>query len=127
MKRDMELIRKLLIFFDEKPEPHHVQVPPIEAYDELAIKYHLVLLHDAGYLRCEVVKSSTSDRTIYVVPFDLTWEGHEFLDRIRDQHIWNEVRKQIRDRGFTAASVEFLKTLADAAIRKRLGLEQPKR
>ena len=53
MKRDPELIRKLLLFFDEKPGPEHVKVPPIEGYDELAIKYHLVLLqlaHDANFL-----------------------------------------------------------------------------
>jgi hypothetical protein len=122
MKRDLELVRKLLIFFDEKPGPEHVEIPPIPGYDDSTIKYHLVLLHDAGYLRCEPVKSSTSDRTIYVLPFDLTWNGHEFLEKVRDQHIWDEVIRDIQNRGFVSASVDVLKTLADTAIRKRLGL-----
>jgi hypothetical protein len=123
VKRDLELIRKLLFFFDEKPGANHVQVPPIPGYDDLAIKYHLVLLHDAGYLRCEPVKSSTSDRVIYVLPFDLTWTGHEFLDKIRNQHIWDEVIADIKHKGLMSASVDVIKRLADAAIRKRLGAD----
>ena len=123
MKRDAELVRKLLLFFDEKAGPEHVQVPQIPGYDDLTIKYHLVLLYDAGYLICEPVKSSTSDRVIYVLPFDLTWAGHEFLDKIRNEHIWDEMMNDIRDRGLVSASVDILKKLADAAIRKRLSIE----
>jgi len=36
MKRDMELVRKLLFFFEEKPSPEHVKVPPIEGYTAVA-------------------------------------------------------------------------------------------
>lgn len=53
MKRNFDLIRKLLFFFEEKESPQHVEVPPIDGYDESTIRYHLVLLHDAGLLRCE--------------------------------------------------------------------------
>ncbi|WP_447962992.1 DUF2513 domain-containing protein [Nitrospira sp. Ecomares 2.1] len=87
MKRDLELIRKLLIFFEEKKSPQQVEVQPIGGYDELAIKYHLVLLHDAALLRFEPVTSNTSDRVIYVLPFDLTWEGHEFLAKVKNEGV----------------------------------------
>lgn len=123
MTRDMELIRKLLIFFDEKEGPECIEVPPIPGYDELPIKYHLVLLYDAGYLRCETVRSTSSDRVIYVIPFELTWEGHEFLERVRDPHIWDEVMDSVKQHGFASASVDFIKKLADTAIRKKLGVD----
>lgn len=123
MKRDLELVRKLLLFFDEKPDPDHVEIPPIQGYDNLTIRYHLVLLYDAGYLRCEAVKPNGSDRVIYVLPFELTWSGHEFLDKIRNQHIWDEINANIKERGFRSASVDFVKKLADAAIRQKFGLE----
>lgn len=123
MKRDLDLIRKLLVFFDEKPGPEMVEVPPIEGYDEAAIKYHLMLLHDAGYLRCEPVTSSMSDRVIYVLPFDLTWEGHEFLAKAQNEYVWDEVMRDIKDRGFKSASVDLLKRLLDKAARKRLDLD----
>jgi len=103
MKRDFELIRKLLIFFEEKQSAKHVEIPAIGGYDERAIKYHLVLLHEAGLLRCEPVRSSTSDRVIYVIPFDLTWDGHEFLDKVRNESVWRRIRKVITSKGGSLA------------------------
>ena len=99
MTRDMELVRKLLVFFEEKPGPGHVEVPQIDGYDPTTIKYHLVLLHDAGLLRCEPVRSSTSDRVIYVLPFELTWQGHEFLGKVRDEGVWARVKSIIASKG----------------------------
>lgn len=81
MKRDFNLVRKLLLFFEKKADAKPVKAPAIEGYSELEIQYHLVLMHEAGLLHCETVTSeSTPDRVIYVIPFDLSWQGHEFLD-----------------------------------------------
>jgi len=99
MKRDFELIRKLLFFFEEKKGPEAIEIPSIEDYDDLTIKYHLVLLYDAGLLRCEPVKSKTSDRVVYVIAFDLTWDGHEFLEKIRNDNTWRKILSTIKDKG----------------------------
>ena len=103
MKRDFELIRKLLIFFEEKQSASHVEVPPIDGYDQRTIKYHLILLHDADLLQCEPVRSTTSDRVIYVIPFDLTWNGHEFLDNVRNETVWKRIREVILSKGGSLA------------------------
>jgi hypothetical protein len=34
MKRDMDLIRKLLVYFEEKPDDRHVDQVRIEGYDD---------------------------------------------------------------------------------------------
>lgn len=100
MTRDFELIRKLLVFFDDKPDADHIAVPPVgEEYSDLEIKYHLVLLYQAGFLNCEPVKSSTSDRIIYVIPFSLTWDGHEFLDKIRNDGVWHKIQTAMSSHG----------------------------
>lgn len=103
MKRDFELIRKLLLFFEEKESHEAVQVPPVDGYDESTIKYHLVLLHDAGLLRCEPIRSKTSERIIYVIPFALTWQGHEFLDKVKNETVWKKIRKLIAVKGGSLA------------------------
>lgn len=103
MRRDLELIRKLLIFFEEKESSEYVEVPPITEYDDLTIKYHLALLHDAGLLCCEPVRSSTSDRVIYVLPFDLTWEGHEFLAKVKNDGVWNKILNVVTVKGGSLA------------------------
>lgn len=119
MKRDFDLVRKLLLFFDASDgEP--VEVPPIGGYDTQAIKYHLVLLYDAGFLRCEPVNSRSGERLVYVLPFELTWAGHELLDTIRAPFVWDEVLATLQRVGLASASIEIVKQLAERAIRKRL-------
>ncbi|HUU97323.1 MAG TPA: DUF2513 domain-containing protein [Phycisphaerae bacterium] len=123
MKRDLELVRKLLIFFEDKPDGAHVEVPPIEGYSELQIKYHLVLMHEAAFLRCERILSSTDpQRVIYVIPFELTWQGHEFLQSVKDDTLW----RKLNDRVVKASAswtfgilTEWLKH----EIKQRIGLE----
>jgi hypothetical protein len=100
MNRDMDLVRKLLVYFDEKPGPEHVMVPDIEGFDESNIKNHLVQLYEAGLIRAESERSSTSnDRVIRVIPFDLTWQGHEFLDKIRNETVWQQIKSTAQSKG----------------------------
>src|SRR3972149_5572347 len=102
MTRDFDLIRKLLVFFDEKSGPELVEVPDVGAeYSASTIQYHLRLLYEAGFLNCEPEKSSTSDRVIRVHPFDLTWEGHEFLAKIKSSSAWEQVKAFIMSKGGT--------------------------
>jgi hypothetical protein len=99
MKRDPELIRKLLLFFRDKPGAECIEIPPIDDYDDFVIQYHCVLLHDANFLRCEPVTSGSSNRVIKVLPFELTWDGHEFADRIFSESVWNRIRETISSKG----------------------------
>lgn len=101
MKRDMELIRKLLIFLADEHDGEPVKIPPIEGYDTLQIKYHLVLLYDAGFIFAEPTISSTSDRVIEVIAFELKWNGHEFLDAARDPAVWKQAMDKIHSVGGT--------------------------
>lgn len=50
MKRDMDLVRKILFALEARNSPKAVFVLPIEGYDELTVKYHLLLLAQAGLL-----------------------------------------------------------------------------
>jgi hypothetical protein len=104
MKRDLDLVRKLLIHFDDKPGPEVEEKPVIEGYDESTIQYHLRLMHDAGFLNCETQRSSTTPTRIFrVLPFDLTWEGHEFLSKIRSETVWQRIKSTIAAKGGAVA------------------------
>ena len=61
MKRDMELVRKLLLFLEEKPDH--------------TIGQHLVLLYEAGYIEGEPQVSKSSKRVISSLaqPSHLGW------------------------------------------------------
>ena len=100
MTRDFDLIRKLLVFFDEKAGPEHVAMPNVGDEDsDSKVMYHLLLMYQGGLLDCEPQKSSTSDRVISVIPFNLTWEGHEFLAKIRSEGTWQKVKDLALSKG----------------------------
>ena len=114
MKRDFEQIRKLLFWLDEKPGPEVASVPAIEGYDELTIKYHLLLLAQAELIDHEP-EFSAQGRIIQVHPFNLTWKGHEFLDAIRENSVWNKVKTKASSLG-VSLSFEVIKTLSIQAL-----------
>lgn len=89
MKRDLDLVRKLLVYFAEKEDDRMDSCPSIDGYDELQIRYHLLLMDEAGLIRCErEVSKSTPTRVIKVHPFSLTWQGHEFLSAAQNETLW---------------------------------------
>jgi hypothetical protein len=104
MERDLELVRKLLLFFKEKGNPGMVENPEVgPEYSESVVQYHLRLMYQAGMLNCEAERSSTSDRIIRVYPFDLTWEGHEFLAKISADGVWPKLKAMIGSKGGSMA------------------------
>ena len=110
MKRDFELIRKLLFYFEEKAGPKAVECPAIEGYDELTIKYHVLLLTQAGLIDYEPELTKTG-RIIRVIPFNLTWNGHEFLDAIRQESTWLKTKNIAKEKSGTL-SFEVIKAIA---------------
>ncbi|EGR2221615.1 MULTISPECIES: DUF2513 domain-containing protein [Vibrio] len=94
MKRDMELIRKLLLIMEENPRQLEV-----EGYDKNQVKYHALLLIEAGFLDGNVsdTLANTSVVPSFVSVNRLTWDGHEFLDNIRKEEVWNTIKTEFKD------------------------------
>jgi hypothetical protein len=119
MKRDYELARKLLLFLEAKPTPEAVDCPRIEGYDDSTIKY-LLLLAQAKLIDYEPALTKTG-RIIRVHAFNLSWQGHDFLDAVRNERVWTQVKAQASEKG-TALPFDVLKSLAIEAVKKLVGL-----
>jgi Hypothetical protein (DUF2513) len=72
--------------------------------------------------RCEPIATETS-RVIYVLPFELTWQGHELLDKIRNPTIWDAIRADVKAKGLESVSLEVIKQIADKEIRSQFNLD----
>jgi len=99
MKRDMELIRKILMVIEEQYVSHPIPNLVIEGYDRENIAYHCNLLHDAGIIDDFEQNLDLSGRIVLYHVGSLTWEGHEFLDKIRDDKIWSKTREVMISKG----------------------------
>lgn len=55
------------------------------------VMYSLLKLNEAEYLNVQLLWESGSVESFLIN--DMTWKGHEFLDNIRDNNTWKEVKK----------------------------------
>jgi len=123
MKRDYHLIREILKILEEKTAPGHMKADDfrIHGYDPQQIGDHLRQLYEAGFISGEAIRSSTTpERIIDVWPFDLTWQGHEFIATARNDNVWSKVRTKLGD---SLLSVPFsvLTTMLKAELERQLG------
>lgn len=95
MKREMDLVRGILLFVEENiPHGRQVEVK-IEGRSEAEIAYHIALLHEAKFL--EAIDTSGTGEDWIVLR--LTWTGHEFLDAARNSKVWEQAKSIFREKG----------------------------
>lgn len=93
MKRDPELVRKILFAVETMPSlPDHESLV-IEGYTDEEVSYHVMLLDERKYLKA--FNYTTINGPIHYVPWRLTWAGHEFLDAVRAESVWEKTKKAL--------------------------------
>ena len=93
MKRDMDLIREILLSIEEFPEAEHAADRlEIDGYTPEEIAYHVYLLYQANLV--EAHDFSTLGGFDWR-PIALKWDGHEFLEAARDDTRWNSTKNMV--------------------------------
>lgn len=119
VERDMDLARNLLRTIEQNSEMDRTREFFIQSSDQIGVpdqpfekvQYHLRLLAEAGFT------DGTKDG---VILRGLTWDGHEFLDNIRNDDIWSKVKKQAAT--VSGVGLKMLAALAESEIKKHFGL-----
>jgi DNA-binding transcriptional ArsR family regulator len=96
MKRDMDLIREILLDMEDAPFTGGWLELKLEGYDESELSYHTLLLYEAGLI--DAIDLSTMNHNVWK-PKYITWAGHEFLDAARDNKRWETAKKIIAEKG----------------------------
>src|SRR3990170_5270158 len=91
MKRDMDLVRKILMVCADHPHGFAPRELKIEGYSEEQIGDHVYLMTQAGLVKGADVTTRGSDSPEAVVS-SITWEGHEFLEASRDEGLWSKAK-----------------------------------
>ena len=98
MKRDMDLVRLILLELEKAAAGQSVSEPVIEGYDRETIADHCSILNDheltSGYnvfWAGNEIYSFSAGR--------LTWKGHEFIEAVRDQSKWGRIKQYAKDNG----------------------------
>ncbi len=124
MKRDWDSVRFLLTSLEALPNTDEsLSLDSFEHETEEATystSYHMVLLIEAGLVD-GVMYESLDDGPTDFSAYRLTWEGHEFLDSIRNDTVWNTTKETFASKGIDM-TFETIKAVAAAAITSILGL-----
>ena len=121
MKRDMELVRRMLMAVEESPQPPTTGDFEMPDESPALVAFHMQLLCGAGYVQASVSYPHGQAYPRYVDPL-LTWSGHEFIDSIRSDTVWKFIRQKVKADG-GSIPIEIVKQLANTYLKKKLGLE----
>jgi hypothetical protein len=110
----MDLAREILKVVETHGRPDQWGTVKVSGRDPVEISEHIRLLADAGFLIAEDV--STFGAFEWQTK-GLTWEGHNFLDSIRNDTVWSRVKEAIAAKG-GGAGLEIVKELAVQIGRK---------
>lgn len=110
MKRDMNIIRQILLNTEDDKYPYGARVS-LDGVSDEACAYHVALILDAGLAEGRVLKTTGSPYAAALID-RLTSAGHDFCDGIRQDTIWNKAREHILKPGASyglSVLVEYVK------------------
>lgn len=109
MKRDMDLIRLILLEI-EKSDEEDVTNMMIDGYSSEEIFYNAKLMKNNNLI--EICKDDIFGN--YYIG-SLTWDGCDYLDKIRDDSLWYKTKDTIKKKGLPLI-VDTIKTISSAII-----------
>ena len=122
MKRDLELIRHILLTLEASDYSHRVYIENFvtDEYSLETISYHINLLLDCNYIdatpipivRCHYIQFNVHR---------ITSQGHDYLDSIRDDTIWKQTKEKIGNIT-SSVSLDIVKTVAQKIILGLIGI-----
>lgn len=118
MKRDMDVVREILLQIESKPDAQLPAELKIEGASDAEISYNVMLLSQAGYIHAI---DASSGEGHHWMALSLTWQGHEFLDAARNNTVWQSVKTKIKAAGGSFA-IHTVKALLLVEGKRYLGL-----
>ena len=126
MKRDMDLVREMLLLLSNADHPL--------SFDEMLPKgstlwsrevaaYHMQMLVEEAHLVRAIDASHMGGRDW--INAQLTWQGQDFLESVRDETVWAKTREGAKKLGGVTFDmfIGLAKEYAKAEVKKRLGFD----
>ena len=117
MKRDMELVRKILFALEEK-ESLSPNEMTMDGYDARNIAFHCMILEEANFIKGNMVQDTSGTEAW---PARLTWQGCEFLQLCRNDDVWHKAKSFVASKS-VQVSVAVLTEVLKLFMKDALGM-----
>lgn len=119
MKLDHELVRYTLLSIEASESlngPSEDELLELinkyHPYDRKQVVYTIDKLKEANYISGKV--KYANDQPMWINAGNLTYEGHKFLDNIRDDGVWKDTKAVVAK--FSSVSLSIISTVASSVI-----------
>lgn len=106
----MDLVRVILLKIEEEHAGVGLANLEVEGYDRAIVAYHCQLLEEAGLVSSCIVRYA-DDSAFFFSVGGLTWEGADYLDKVRDDSVWAKTKNLAAEKGVPLV-VETVKTIS---------------
>lgn len=125
MKRDLDLVRSILVYVEKADDEVDADEMVTDAYSPELVHYHIKLMAYQGLLDLAEDVRDMNGADVSLVVSGLTWAGQDYLDAIRDKKVWLKAKKAIREAA-GSTTFEVVKQAASMAaltlIKDNLGI-----
>ncbi|MFI3804273.1 DUF2513 domain-containing protein [Vagococcus fluvialis] len=126
MELKAELIRDLLLYSESVPlkgihdmdEIFNSELLSKYSEDEIIHAISVMGSNDANLFASNI--QWASDEPYFILVGSPTFEGHKYLDNIRDPEVWKQTKKATSK--FASVSIDVLSSVAASVITKMLGM-----
>lgn len=98
MKRDMDLVRRIVLATADLPYGERLE--SLEGVEPEAFVMHALWMTEAGLIDAQVQAGSGSF-AMYASIGRLTWQGCEFADAVADDRLWNKAKENVLKPGIS--------------------------
>lgn len=126
MKLNYDCIRDILLTVEEIPNrkdelilANFKSYKKLSKYNEEEIQYNALKLLQEEYVIGEEASGNNTTTVLFLT--DLTWSGHELLNDIRSETVFNQTKEKII-KSVGSASLTIFQQLASTIVLKTLGI-----
>ena len=98
MKRDLELVRKILFAMEAEPSGTGPMYPKIEGYDRDTVMHHVFIMGSGRLIECDP-EGAIEGKVRRAGARNILWDGYEFLAAARQEEDWEKAKSTIRGAG----------------------------
>lgn len=119
MKRDLDLIRSILITAEDSDGPVRFGTLLECEPDASKLAYHVELMESRGLVAATVRYDGLGRRPIDVEVSSVTWDGYDYLDAIRSPKVWEKAKEAV-SAAVGEASISVMKDTCQAVARSMI-------
>ena len=105
MKRDLDLIREIMLVLEDKMEygknfksTQLIEVIQDKTLSAEKLAYHVGLLLENDFIKAKEYKYQSGEPTDYLIN-TITSQGQDFIDTIRQDTTWNKIKEKVSNIG----------------------------